>query len=81
MRQLLTWCATRAMGVKPQGSDFENVSIRQAGKYIRLLVDLDTDALSSSNRTRRATQRDIEPVRDVRLVRKRGRASGSANTA
>ena len=32
MRQLLTWCATRAMGEKLLGAEFEDQSARMAGK-------------------------------------------------
>jgi kinetochore protein Mis13/DSN1 len=32
MRQLLIWCATRAMGQKPSGSRSEDESARLAGK-------------------------------------------------
>ncbi len=32
MKQLLTWCATRAMGEKPTGADVEDHSARMAGK-------------------------------------------------
>ena len=32
MRQLLTWCATRAMGDKPTGTGYEEISVKQAGK-------------------------------------------------
>ena len=32
MRQLLTWCATRAMGAKPSGSRSEDESARLAGR-------------------------------------------------
>lgn len=31
MRQLLTWCATRAMGEKRSGAEFEDQSARLAG--------------------------------------------------
>lgn len=34
MRQLLTWCATRAMGEKPTGTEFEDQSARMAGESI-----------------------------------------------
>lgn len=40
MRQLLTWCATRALGDKPTGTDFEDVSVKQAGEHL-LQVNLD----------------------------------------
>lgn len=33
MRQLLTWCATRAIGEKPSGSRSEDESARLAGKH------------------------------------------------
>lgn len=32
MRQLLTWCATRAMGTVATGNEFEDQSARLAGK-------------------------------------------------
>ena len=32
MRQLLTWCATRALSEKQMGAAFEDVSAIQAGK-------------------------------------------------
>jgi len=32
MRQLLTWCATRALTEKQMGAAFEDVSAMQAGK-------------------------------------------------
>ncbi len=32
MKQLLTWCATRALDEKPIGTDFEDSSARSAGK-------------------------------------------------
>ena len=35
MRQLLTWCATRAIGEKPTGTEFEDQSARMAGKNLR----------------------------------------------
>ena len=35
MRQLLTWCATRAMGDKPTGTEFEDQSVRMAGEVLR----------------------------------------------
>jgi kinetochore protein Mis13/DSN1 len=35
MRQLLTWCATRAMGDKPTGTEFEDQSARMAGEVLR----------------------------------------------
>ena len=31
MRQLLTWCATRALDAKPIGTNFEDASARSAG--------------------------------------------------
>jgi kinetochore protein Mis13/DSN1 len=34
MRQLLTWCATRAMGDKPTGTEFEDQSARMAGEAL-----------------------------------------------
>lgn len=34
MKQLLTWCATRAMHPKPQGADFEESSARSAARVI-----------------------------------------------
>jgi kinetochore protein Mis13/DSN1 len=34
MRQLLTWCATRAMGEKPSGTEFEDQSARMAGETL-----------------------------------------------
>lgn len=42
MRQLLTWCATRAMHPKPQGTNFEEASARSAARVIEeeLLKDL-----------------------------------------
>ena len=42
MRQLLTWCATRAMHPKPQGTTFEEASARSAARVIEeeLLKDL-----------------------------------------
>lgn len=33
MRQLLTWCATRALDEKPMGTDFEDSSARSAGLW------------------------------------------------
>lgn len=33
MRQLLTWCATRAIGEKPSGSRSEDESARLAGEF------------------------------------------------
>jgi len=38
MRQLLTWCATRALDAKPIGTDFEDSSARSAGKSRHLLL-------------------------------------------
>jgi Mis12-Mtw1 protein family len=38
MRQLLTWCATRAMGEKPTGTEFEDQSARMAGESLRNAV-------------------------------------------
>ena len=35
MRQLLTWCGTRAIGEKPTGIDFEEVSAKQAARVIQ----------------------------------------------
>ena len=42
MRQLLTWCATRAMGEKSAGGEFEDQSARMAARVIQeeLLKDL-----------------------------------------
>lgn len=42
MRQLLTWCATRAMHPKPQGTSFEEASATAAARVIEeeLLKDL-----------------------------------------
>lgn len=42
MRQLLTWCATRAMHPKPQGTSFEEASARSAARVIEeeLLRDI-----------------------------------------
>ena len=34
MRQLLTWCATRAIGEKPTGTEFEDQSARMAGRNL-----------------------------------------------
>lgn len=34
MRQLLTWCATRTMGEKPSGTEFEDQSARMAGETL-----------------------------------------------
>jgi kinetochore protein Mis13/DSN1 len=36
MRQLLTWCATRAMGAKPSGSRSEDESARLAGRILQI---------------------------------------------
>lgn len=33
MRQLLTWCATRALGEKPSGSRSDDESARLAGRF------------------------------------------------
>jgi kinetochore protein Mis13/DSN1 len=38
MRQLLTWCATRAMDEKPTGTEFEDQSARMAGKQLQFLL-------------------------------------------
>ena len=38
MRQLLTWCATRAMGEKPIGTGFQDQSARMAGKFVRYAI-------------------------------------------
>ncbi|PLB53390.1 hypothetical protein P170DRAFT_445150 [Aspergillus steynii IBT 23096] len=35
MRQLLTWCATRAMGAKPSGSGAEDASVHLAARVIQ----------------------------------------------
>ena len=35
MRQLLTWCAMRAMEEKPSGTEFEDQSVRMAGESLR----------------------------------------------
>ncbi|KIV78407.1 hypothetical protein PV11_10129 [Exophiala sideris] len=42
MKQLLTWCATRAIDEKPVGTDFEDASARSAARVIQeeLLKDL-----------------------------------------
>lgn len=42
MRQLLTWCATRATHAKPQGTSFEEASALSAARVIEeeLLKDL-----------------------------------------
>ncbi|KAI1614381.1 Mis12-Mtw1 protein family-domain-containing protein [Exophiala viscosa] len=42
MKQLLTWCATRALDEKPVGTDFEDASARSAARVIQeeLLKDL-----------------------------------------
>ncbi|KIV94638.1 hypothetical protein PV10_02386 [Exophiala mesophila] len=42
MRQLLTWCGTRALDEKPMGTDFEDSSARSAARVIEeeLLKDL-----------------------------------------
>ena len=42
MRQLLTWCATRSLGEKPSGQEFEDHSARMAARVIQeeLLKDL-----------------------------------------
>ena len=38
MRQLLIWCATRALDDKPSGSNAEDQSWRQAGKTFVLMI-------------------------------------------
>ncbi|EXJ79250.1 hypothetical protein A1O3_08751 [Capronia epimyces CBS 606.96] len=42
MRQLLTWCATRALDEKPMGAEFEDASARAAARVVEeeLLKDL-----------------------------------------
>ncbi|KAA8646497.1 putative phosphatidylserine decarboxylase Psd2 [Aspergillus tanneri] len=46
MRQLLTWCATRALGEKPSGSSTEDASERLAARVIQeeLLKDFSTNS-------------------------------------
>lgn len=38
MRQLLTWCAERALDEKPKGTEFEDSSARQAGWFNMIMV-------------------------------------------
>ncbi|KIW42561.1 uncharacterized protein PV06_06100 [Exophiala oligosperma] len=59
MRQLLTWCATRALDEKPMGTDFEDSSARSAARVIQeeLLKDLSNESKLSDWFTR-----EDEPV-------------------
>ncbi|KAL6250222.1 hypothetical protein RBB50_002523 [Rhinocladiella similis] len=59
MRQLLTWCATRALDEKPMGTGFEDSSARSAARVIQeeLLKDLSNESKLSDWFTR-----EDEPV-------------------
>ena len=43
MRQLLTWCGTRALDEKPLGTDFEDSSARSAGLYRGSFIGIGSD--------------------------------------
>lgn len=64
MRQLLTWCATRAMHPKPQGTNFEEASARSAARVIEeeLLKDLANKSELSDWFTREDAPEPVVPL-------------------
>ena len=67
MKQLLTWCGTRAMGEKPSYSS-EDSNARLAGKPRTCVARVTFTNVFSTSHTRRAAQRLFDSVRNVRLV-------------
>ena len=64
MRQLLTWCATRAMGEKSAGGEFEDQSARMAARVIQeeLLKDLANRSEMSDWFSREDVPASIKPM-------------------
>ncbi|KAK5097414.1 hypothetical protein LTS08_006826 [Lithohypha guttulata] len=64
MRQLLTWCATRNMHPKPQGTTFEEASARSAARVIEeeLLKDLADKSEMSDWFNREDTGASVVPL-------------------
>lgn len=68
MRQLLTWCATRALGDKPTGARPEDASVRLAGIYFRFSFTKVRLTCCSSSNTRRTAQRLFNEFGALELV-------------
>lgn len=64
MRQLLSWCGTRAMHAKPHGTTFEEASAKSAARVIEeeLLKDLNNRAELSDWFSREEAPVSVMPV-------------------